>query len=228
MTDIRLVNFLSEFILERRQILIDNILSNRTRYVTIVLEDIFHSHNASAVLRTSECFGIQDIHIIENRHNYQYNPQVAMGSGKWVHLHKYSNSENNSLEAIRQLKKANYRIVATAPGNNCTPLDDFDVAKGKFAIIIGSELSGISDVVRENADELITIPMFGFTESYNLSVSAALILQNVIGKLHKSDINWQLSNDEMLELKLEWLKASIKKPELLIQKFLHNATINNQ
>jgi tRNA (guanosine-2'-O-)-methyltransferase len=219
MADSQLAQFLSEFVSERRLSLIEKVLTNRSRYVTILLEDIYQPQNASAVLRTCECMGVQDIHIIENNNTYKYNPGVAMGAGKWLQLHKYNTQKNNSLEAINFLKANNYRIVATVPGENIQTLNDFDVTKGKFAIVLGSELVGISDCIRENADEMLTIPMFGFTESFNISVSTAIILHQVFEKLRNSDVNWQLSDEERLSLKLEWIKSSIKKPELLVKKF---------
>jgi tRNA (guanosine-2'-O-)-methyltransferase len=223
MTDkLLLIEYLSQFLSERRLELMKHVLDNRTRYFTILLEDIIQPQNASAVLRTCECLGIQDIHIVENANKYQYNPGVAMGAGKWTHLIKYNKGEHNSREAIRVLKENNYRIVATVPGENCIKLPDFDVTKGKAAFVFGSELNGISDIIRDNADELLTIPMYGFTESYNISVSAAIILFSFVEKLHVSEVNWKLSTEEYNNLFLEWLKASIKKPELLIKNFYEN------
>jgi tRNA (guanosine-2'-O-)-methyltransferase len=219
MVNIELVKFLSEFISERRLALIDNVLNKRTRYVTVLLEDIFKPQNASAVLRTCECLGIQDIHIVENKNTYKYTHSVAMGAGKWLNLYKYNKLENNTLEAVKYLKSKHYRVIATAPGENCTTLQDIDLSKGKVAIILGTELEGISDEIRNHADEMLTIPMFGFTESFNLSVSTAIILHHIISKLRNSDIEWQLTEEEKLDLKLFWLKASIKKSELLVKKF---------
>lgn len=219
MTDIRLIQFLSEFLSERRLALINSVLENRTRYATVLLEDIFQSQNASAVLRTCEILGIQDLHVIQKRNVYHYHPGIAMGSGKWISIHKYQQVQENSLEAVKNLKALNYRIIATVPSGKGIPLEDFDVKKGKFAIVIGSELNGISQNILDLADENITIPMFGFTESYNLSVSTAIILYQLIGALHNSDICWTLSEDEKSELKLQWLKSSVKKPELLVKKY---------
>ena len=226
MTDIRLIPFLSEFISERRLSIIRNVLEQRTRYVTVLLEDIYQSQNASAVLRTCECLGIQDIHVVENKNKYHYHPGVAMGAGKWVHLYKYNQHENNSLKAIEYLKSNHYRIVATVPGENCISLEDFNIEKGKFAIIFGSEINGISKDIRDRADELLTIPMYGFTESFNISVSTAIILYHLMGRIKKSDINWSLSEEERAVLFLEWLKASVKKPELLIKKFYEASSKN--
>jgi len=228
MTDIGLINFLSEFVSERRLALIENVLDNRTRYVTVLLEDIYQSQNASAVLRTCECLGIQDIHVIENKNPYHYNPGVAMGSGKWVNLQKFNQCENNTLQAIEYLKSNNYRIIATVPGENCITLEEFDVENGKFAIVMGSELEGISNEIRRQADELITIPMFGFTESFNISVSTAIILYHVIGKLKSTLLDWRLSDEERLKLKLEWLKASVKKSDLLVKKFYQMSSTSIQ
>lgn len=219
MTDIGLINFLSEFVSERRLSIIENVLANRTRYATVLLEDIYQSQNASAVLRTCECLGIQDVHVVENKNRYHYNPGVAMGSGKWIHLQKFNKYQNNTLQAIEHLRSNQYRIVATVPGENCVSLEEFDVGKGKFAIVLGSEVDGISDEIRNQADELLTIPMFGFTESFNISVSTAIILHHVMGKLKSSAIHWELSDEDKMSLKLEWLKASVKKPELLVKKY---------
>ena len=209
---------------ERRLSVIDKVIENRTKYVTVLLEDISNAQNANAVLRTCECLGLRDIHIIENLNQYYYSKGVAMGAGKWVNLHKYNKSENNSLDAITTLKADGYRIVATSPGENCIPLKDFDVTKGKFAIVLGTEQEGISEIIRQNADELITIPMYGFTESYNLSVSNAIILYQLIEKLRLSDVNWQLSDVEKTEIKLEWLKLAVKRSDLLVQEFIQSCT----
>jgi tRNA (guanosine-2'-O-)-methyltransferase len=221
MIDLQLIDYLSQFISERRMNLLNNVLDFRTRYLTVVLEDIYQPQNASAVLRTCECLGIQDVHIIENQHKYYYSQGVAMGAGKWTNLIKYNtpNSNSNTTRAIENLRKNNYRIVATMPGENCVSLNDFDVLKGKVAVVFGSELTGISDEMKTSADELLTIPMFGFTESYNLSVSAAIILYQFANTMRSSNLQWQLTDDEKYALKFEWLKASIKKPELIIKNF---------
>ena len=226
MTDIRLINFLSEFLSERRLSLINTVLENRTHYATVLLEDIYQSQNASAVLRTCEILGIQNLHVIQKRNMYHYHPGIAMGAGKWIDIHKYCRELNSSEEAVKKLKAQQYRIVATVPSGNSITLDEFDLYKGKFAIVIGSELHGISSYLLEQADESITIPMYGFTESYNLSVSTAIILNNLIGRLHQTEIPWMLTEEEKLALKLRWLKSSVKKPELLIKKFRELYPVN--
>jgi tRNA (guanosine-2'-O-)-methyltransferase len=217
---IQSIQFLEEFINENRKGLISHSVENRTRYVTIVLENIFQPQNASAVIRSCDCFGIQDVHIIENSNEYIINPDVVMGASKWVDLHRYNRNENNSLDAINALKKQGYRIIATTPHTNDILLPDFDLEKGKSAFFFGTELTGLSQVVMDNADEFVKIPMYGFTESFNISVSAALILNHLATEMRKKDIDWQLSDQEKLELKLRWLKKAVKKGDKLLKEQL--------
>ena len=208
----KLLKYLSEFVTEHKLELFEKNINYRTKYITIVLEDIFQSHNASAVLRTSDCFGIQDVHIIENKNKYIINPQVALGSSKWLNLIKYNKKENNSLDAVRALKKQGYRIVATTSSPDIrNNLENFDLKKGKVALFFGTELEGLSDKILNNTDEFLKIPMYGFTESFNISVSASIILHHLTLKLRNSDINWQLTDEEMIDIKINWLKSSIGK-----------------
>ncbi len=215
-----LSRYLSQFITEERYSLFNKIIKDRTRYMTVVLEDIFQPHNASAVLRSCDCFGVQDVHIIENENEYTVNPDVALGSSKWLNLYKYTEKENNTLDTINKLKEKGYRIIATTPHTDDVNLEDFDISKGKFALMFGSEQPGLSKIAMENADEFLKIPMYGFTESFNISVSAAIVLHHLSLKLRQSDIDFKLTNTEQQEITLEWLKRSIKDSEKIIKKFL--------
>jgi tRNA (guanosine-2'-O-)-methyltransferase len=214
-----LIDYLSSFLTERRNSLIAKNLLHRTRYITIVLEDIYQPHNASAVLRTAECFGIQDIHIIENKNKYTLNPDVAMGSSKWLNLYKHNKLENNTIDAIKHLKANNYRVIATTPHENDCNLEDFDLSKGKIAVCFGTELTGLSKVFLDNADEFMKIPLYGFTESYNISVSAAIAMHHLTYKLRNSDIDWPLSSKEIMALKETWVKKSLKHADFLEKEY---------
>ena len=216
-----LINYLSEFALEERVELFNQVINNRTRYMTIALEDIYQSHNASAVLRSCDCFGVQDVHIIENDNEYKLSNEVSVGADKWLNLIKYNTQKNNTINAINQLKKDGYRIVATTPHTNDVNLEDFDLEKGKFALFFGAELPGLSDIVLDNADEFLKIPMYGFTESFNISVSAAITMHTLFNELINSDIAWQLTEDEKNNVLLEWLKKSVKSSDLLIERFIN-------
>jgi len=215
----KLKEYLSEFVLEERRQLFEKVVNNRTRYITVVLENIFQAQNASAVLRSSELFGIQDLHVIENHNEFKIDKEVAMGSSKWLNIYNYNKEKNNTLETINHLKNKGYRIVATTPHQNDVTLDSFDMKKGKFALFFGSELPGLSEIVLQNADDYLKIPMFGFTESFNISVSVAIILHHLSNKIRTTDINWQLSEAEKDEILVEWLKNSIKMSQQLVKEF---------
>lgn len=215
-----LIEYLESYLTERRSGLIEKVLQDRTRYITLVLEDIFQSQNASAVMRTCDCFGIQDIHVIENKNQYEVSQDVTMGSTKWLNLKRYNSNENNTLEAIDKLRSDGYRIVATSPHAEDITIRDFDIEKGKVALFFGTELTGLSDIVMDNADEFVKVPMYGFTESYNISVCAALVLYELTQKLRKSDIDWKLTTEEHNDTKLEWYKRSVKHSDEIIERYL--------
>ncbi len=209
-----LITYLEQFVSETRRQKFDDVLNHRTRHITIALEDLYQPHNASAVLRSCDIFGIQDIHIIENKHAYTVNKDIAMGSPKWLNIHKYRNAEDNTIDCITKLKAKGYRIVATSPHKNGYELKDLPVDQ-PLALFFGTELTGISDTVRGLADDFVMIPMYGFTESFNISVSAALCLHSLVEKLHQTDVNWHLSEEEKETLTLHWLRKSISKVDLI-------------
>jgi tRNA (guanosine-2'-O-)-methyltransferase len=200
-----LIAYLEQHITAQKRAKMDEIINYRTRHVTLLLEDIFQQHNASAIVRSIECFGVQDLHVVQDRFSFSVNSGVAMGSSKWISMHRYSNTP----EAFAALKKDGYRIVATTPHARASTLQDLPLDK-KFALVFGTENVGLSPFAMEHADEYVKIPMYGFTQSFNVSVSAALILYHVTTQLHQSSIPWHLSEDEALEVRLSWLRKAIR------------------
>jgi len=217
---LELRDYLFEFISENKKELFKKIIEDRTRHLTVVLEDIYQPHNASAVLRSCDLFGVQDVHIIENSNEYTLSEQVAMGSSKWLTLKKYNEQKENTLACFDALRKEGYRIVATTPHTKDVMLVDLPLDQ-KTALVFGTELTGLSDVAIENADAYVKIPMYGFTESFNISVSAALSLYQLTENLRKSDINWQLSEEEKIDIQIAWAMNVIKKSELIVEAFLN-------
>lgn len=213
-----LLDYLLTFVSDNKRNRFDEIIQSRTRHVTVVLEDIYQSQNASAVLRSCDCFGVQDVHVIENKNVYEVNDNVALGSSKWLNLIMYNKYENNTLDAIKKLKKEGYKIVATTPHTNDQLIDELPL-DDKIALVFGTEMEGVSQQVMDAADEFVKIPMYGFTESFNISVSAALSLFCVTEKLRKSNVNWRLSEDEILDVRLSWAKNSIKKADAIEDAF---------
>jgi tRNA (guanosine-2'-O-)-methyltransferase len=210
MVDFKLIEYLEQFVSEKRRNLFNKVLNERTRHFTVAIEDIYQPHNASAVVRSCEIFGIQDIHIVENKYTFEASNQVAKGAQKWVDFTYYKKKDtNNTMDCIQKLRSKGYRIIATTPHNDSCMLQDFDIAQ-KSALFFGVEKEGLSKDVLENADGYLKIPMVGFTESLNISVSAAIILQDLNQKLKNSKVKWPLTGLEKNEKYLDWLEKSIK------------------
>jgi len=218
---IELSDYLSSFVAEKRLQRFNEVLGNRTDHLRIVLENMYQAHNASAVLRSCEGFGIQHVHFIENRNHVKISEDVAMGSSKWLSIHRHNNSSNNTIETIQHLKKMGYRIVATSPHKNDTTIDKLPVDK-KLALVFGTEIEGISQEVIDHADEFVKIPMQGFTESFNVSVCAALCMYELTGRIRNEIRNISLSDDEKIDIYFEWLKATVDKSEAIIQRYLQD------
>ncbi|AHH10205.1 RNA methyltransferase [Borrelia coriaceae] len=200
------IEILSEFITQRRQERIDEVLNNRTNYLTLVLEDIFQPQNASATMRTIEILGLSDIHIIETNNKYTLNPGVVLGASKWINIMKYQCVK----VAFDNLKGNGYKIVATSLDNNSISLEDFPI-DAKMAIFFGTELTGLSHAVLDNADLHLKIPMYGFTQSYNLSVAVSIVFYSLISRLRKSSVKYLLDDDEKLILKLDYYRKIVKR-----------------
>ncbi|AWI26168.1 TrmH family RNA methyltransferase [Flavobacterium pallidum] len=205
MADIDYLNYLEGFLTDNRKEKFLKVLANRTNHFTIAIEDVFQLHNTSAVMRSCEVFGIQNLHVIEERYGKQVDKQIAMGAQKWVDISRYESMS----ECIARIKSQGYKIIATTPHEEDCLMDDFDITP-KSALFFGTEINGLSEEVLSQADGFLKIPMVGFTESLNISVSAAIIIQNITERLRKSDVNWQLSEEELLEKRIDWSRNSIK------------------
>ena len=213
------LDFLYQFITDERKERFEEVLAWRTRHITVVLEDIFQPHNASAVLRSCDLTGIQDVHIVENNFSFDINPDVVMGSTKWLDIHHYNEQEFNTPEVIDRLHQEGYQIVATCPHQNdfspeTLPLDQ------PIALLFGTEKTGLTDYALEHADKYVQIPMHGFTESFNISVSAALLMYTLTHRLHEmTDVDWHLTEDEKQKARLEWSRRTLSRMKQYERKF---------
>lgn len=205
MIDLNYLEFLENILTDSRKERFLKVLESRTNHFTIAVEDVFQMHNTSAVMRSCEVFGVQELHVIEQRFGKRIDKEIAMGAQKWVDIRKYDSVSN----CISNLKDKGYQIIATTPHENDCLLEDFDISKPS-ALFFGTERDGLSEEILQKADGFLKIPMVGFTESLNISVSAAIIIQNLTNRLRNSSIPWQLAEDEILEKRLSWARNSIK------------------
>jgi len=219
-----LIEYLKGFISEARWSRINEVLDKRTQHITVVLEDIYQPHNASAVLRSCDGFGIQDVHIIENKNEFDASSQITIGADQWLSLHRYNKeNDDNVSECFQNLHSQGFQIVATTPHENDHNLNQLDISK-PTALVFGTELEGVTDQVMQQADAFVKIPMSGFSESFNISVSAAICLYDTSTRLRQSDIGWGLKSETREELLLEWVKKSIKAGDKLAEKWISEYT----
>jgi len=201
--DEKVYSELVQLVSEHKGELFDEIAAQRTDYINVVIENLYKEHNASAVLRTCDCYGIKKLHVIENENQYKVNRDIALGAGKWVDVETHTLGKSPTLECIKTLKQRGYKIIATTPHT-----DEFDIYNlpidEPMAFFFGTEFSGLSDAVLEQCDMRVKVPMYGFTESFNISVSAAILLSALRKRLSDSNFHWKLSVGDQIRLKTEW------------------------
>ena len=214
MVDRQLLEYLEDFITPDRKERFLKVLEERTKYITVAIEDVFQLHNTSAVIRSCEVFGIQEAHMIEGRFGKRLDKNIAMGAEQWVDVIRY----DSTADCLKLLSDEGYRIIATTPHNDSCFLGDFRL-ESKTALFFGTEKEGLSQEVLDKADGFLKIPMVGFTESLNISVSAAIVLQQLREQLNRSKIDWHLTEEEKLERLLDWSKKSIKSIDDILQRY---------
>lgn len=207
-----------KIITDNKKEMFDRIAAERTRHVTVVLENVYQEHNASAVLRTCDCFGIQELHVIEKDNQYKVQRDIALGAGRWVDMYNFNEGNHVTKDCIAKLKTKGYQIIATSPHTEKT-VDELDLSK-PMAFVFGTERRGISDEVKELADDFVKIPMYGFTESFNVSVSVAILLSSVRARLEKEPFFWKLNEAEQIELKTKWCKKILNGGDALERHFI--------
>jgi len=210
-----LLAHLEGYLTPRRRQLFDQVLAERTNHFTVATEDVYQLHNTSAVIRSCDVFGVQNVHITEERNRKRIDREIAMGAQKWVNINRYHTAK----DSWETLRAKGYQIIATTPHNDACLLEDFDISQPS-ALFFGTEKDGLSSEIMEQADGFLKIPMVGFTESLNISVSAAIILQSITSKLKRSEIEWRLTEEEIYETKLNWAKNSIKSSDKIVERFL--------
>lgn len=215
MVDLDLLAYLEGYLTEERKQRFLEVLQHRTKHITIAIEDVYQMHNTSAIIRSCDVFGVQEVHVVEDRFAKRLDKNIAMGAEKWVDVHRY----HNTVDCITNLKQQGYQIIATTPHNDSTLLPEF-YPDQKSAIFFGTEKEGLSDVVMHQADGFLKIPMVGFSESLNVSVAAAIIIQDLAHKVRASEVDWQLTEAEILDKRMDWTQKSIQHVKGIIERYL--------
>lgn len=215
------IAWLREFMLPERFSNMERAVSFRTDYMSMLLENTFYSQNASALIRTSEAFGIQDVHAVESQCGFVPNTNIVRGTDKWVDIHRYSTTE----EAVSALRASGFRIVVTSPHLGGSTPETFDVGAGRFCLVFGTEKHGVSQQAIAMADEFITIPMCGFVESLNLSASAAILLHTLSVRMRESVQAWTLPPDRRDRTLLAWMRLSVNDADSILRNRFGDRTV---
>ncbi len=208
------IDYLAEFMTPERRETLERTLDSRTKYMTILSENTFHSQNASALMRHCEAFGVQEMHAVEQLCDFKTYADIVRGTDKWVDLNRYT----NTTEAIAALKSEGYRIVATTPHIEDSSPESFDVTAGKFALVFGTEHSGISQEIIDSADEFLRIPMCGMVESLNVSASAAILIYMLSQRMRTSEAEWHMEERESIEILYRWMRCSVKDSDNILKR----------
>ena len=213
MNDTRaLTEYLLGFVTDRKSALFAEKVAQRTKHFTVVVENLFQDHNFSAVMRSADCFGIQDVHVIENSYSYRVNDEISLGASQWINVHRHRGQENNTLACINQLKQQGYVIAATTPHKDDVDLEAYDITR-PTALLFGTEKEGLTAEALGLADVYIKVPMVGFTESLNISVCAAVCMHHLTWKLRQSNLPWQLSDTDKWNTLYTWVRSALKDPD---------------
>lgn len=215
------LDYMTQFITEERKEVLHRTVERRTHYMRILTENMFHPQNASAIMRHCEAFGIQQIHTVEDRCKFDPSVNIVRGTEKWVDVEHHE----TTAEALAALKAEGYRIVATTPHRCSVTPETFDVTRGKFALVFGTEHAGISDEVIAAADDFLMIPMCGMVESLNVSAAAAILIYMLSERIRQQVDGWQLSDAEKLKLLTRWTMSSVRDFEGILRRAERNGKL---
>ena len=208
------IALLSGFMLPARYDVLRRTVAMRTRYMTILAENTFHPQNAAALIRHCEAFGLQQMHTVETFCRFNPSAAIVRGTDRWVDIRRHG----STAEALAALRAEGYRIVATTPHREDTTPESFDVGRGRFALVFGTEHAGISEEVLASADEFLRIPMCGMVESLNVSASAAILIYMLSERMRRQVEGWNMTAAEQAATLYGWMGRSVKDSEKILKR----------
>ena len=189
---------------------IEEVLSRRTRDLILVLEGVHDPHNVAACLRTAEGLGLQEVHVIAPG-DYHPHKKVSQGADKWLDIHRHRTAE----AAAAALRGRGYRLFAAALTPGACSIDDIDFTR-KTAVVLGNEHEGVSDTLKVLCDGAFVIPMRGFTQSFNISVAAAVTVYHATrARAAALGPAGDLSLEDKDALRTRWVDLSVPRAALL-------------
>lgn len=215
----RIVALLQPHMTDRRLQRIRDVVSERTRTVVPVIEGLVNTGNVSAVMRSAEALGYQDVHVIEgNNERYKHSQRTAGGAQQWLDVWRWRGPETFATH----MHDAGYRLVATHLHADTVPIRSLDFTE-PTALIFGNEEAGVSDAMMREVDAACEIPLPGFMESFNVSVAAAVALYHAQqDRLDRQNHHADLSEAEQSRLVARFCLRSVTEPERIIRRKLED------
>lgn len=210
------IAYYSRFLTERRLDRLKEVAVARTRRVSLVLEDVRNPFNATAVTRTCEGLGIHELHVVENEYTFQLNPGVTQGASKWLDMKRWrEKGRDNTRDCLDSLRERGFLLAATSPHRSGYTPDSLPLDR-PVAVVFGHEKTGVSEVAFSACDATLRLPMYGFVESFNLTVSAGICLSRLRERLEvESPDTVRIPELEQRELLLQWIEWSL--PRKVVQ-----------
>lgn len=192
---------------------IQKVVALRTCEVTPVLENIYDRGNTSAVFRSAEAMGFQNVHLIEPGERFKESARVTAGADKWLDIVRFK----QTVPAVANLREKGYQILATHLDSTAKPLAEMDLTK-PTAIVFGNEKDGISSEMIELCDASVILPMRGFVQSYNISVAAAIAFQTIASARDRAGRGGTLSESEKRILEAHYCLRTLDNAAEILQR----------
>jgi len=213
----RIVALLRPHMTERRLQRIRSVVAERTRSVVPVVEGLVNTGNVSAVMRSAEALGHQDVHVVKGDHErYKHSQRTAQGAQHWLDVWHWDAPG----DCAAHLREAGYRLVAMHLHADTVPIREVDFT-APTALVFGNEEAGVTDAMLEETDAACEVPLPGFTESFNVSVAAAVALYHAQqDRLDRQGRHADLGDDEQRRLVARFCLRSVNNAERILQRKL--------
>ena len=210
---------LGEHVTERRRRRMAEVLQRRISSITVVLENLYDPHNTAAVVRSAEGFGLDRICAVEIPNRFKPQRAISMGADRWVEVDRYK----GLAKCLTDQSAKGFTIAAADVGPGCVPLEELPLDR-PLALVFGTERDGLSRRAKGLSDVRFTIPMDGFVESFNVSVSAAVALYALTtrkrGILAAEGKIGELDDETLVKRGQSWLKKTVKNAAVVERRML--------
>ncbi len=207
---------LSPFVSEERLARMRDVLTRRTRNLVLVAEDLYDPHNMSAVVRTAEAHGVQELHVVEGRTRFAPHKKITLGAHSWMDIHRYG----QPADCLAHLRDRGFQVVTGALTPESVPIHAIDFSR-PTAMVFGNEHEGLTSAFLDCADQVFQIPMYGFTQSLNISVSAAIATFFAVNeRIRLLGQSGDLSDEDQAQILDEWLKRTVPMSDRILAKAL--------